>query len=115
MLMYKYTHNVELSLDQFRPCIKFGFNLILSRKYISYYYLDLMVLVMVHSEVKNWIKYARFEEKNQYINSCRRIYERAVQYFGEDNISETLIIAFAKFEEGQKEVIFYRLIVVGEK
>ena len=66
--------------------------------------LDSCVLVMVHSDVKNWIKYARFEEKNQYVNSCRRIYERAVQFFGQDNISEQLLIAFARFEEGQKEV-----------
>ena len=54
--------------------------------------------------MKNWIKYARFEEKNSYINSARSIYERAVEYFGEDNMDEKLIIAFARFEEGQKEV-----------
>ena len=63
-----------------------------------------MVLVLVHPEVKNWIKYARFEEKNGYTNSSRTIYERAVEFFGEDNISEQILIAFAKFEEGQREV-----------
>ncbi|CAI9717781.1 neck 1 [Octopus vulgaris] len=52
---------------------------------------------------QNWIKYARFEEKNNYINSARKVYERAVEFFGEDNMDETLLIAFAKFEEGQKE------------
>ena len=64
-----------------------------------------MPLVLVHPEVKNWIKYAKFEEKNGYINSSRSIYERAVEFFGEDNISEQMLIAFAKFEEGQREVI----------
>ncbi|KAH9519430.1 Crooked neck-like protein 1 [Bulinus truncatus] len=53
--------------------------------------------------VKNWIKYAKFEEKNGYINSARSIYERSVDFFGEDNISEQLLIAFAKFEEAQRE------------
>ncbi|ESO00030.1 hypothetical protein HELRODRAFT_185792 [Helobdella robusta] len=59
--------------------------------------------VIVHPEVKNWIKYARFEEKNGFIASSRRIYERAVDYFGDEHINEQLLIAFAKFEEGQKE------------
>jgi crooked neck len=54
--------------------------------------------------VKNWIKYARFEEKHSYINSARRVYERAVEFFGEDNMDEKLILAFARFEEGQREV-----------
>ena len=55
-------------------------------------------------QVKNWVKYAKFEEKHGYINSARKIYERAVDFFGEDNMDEKLLIAFAKFEEGQKEV-----------
>ena len=58
----------------------------------------------MHPEVKNWIKYAKFEEKNGYINSARIIYERAVEFFGEDNVDEKILLAFAKFEEGQKEV-----------
>lgn len=63
-------------------------------------------LVTVHPEVKNWIKYARFEEKHSYIHSARRIYERAIEYYGEDNMDDKLLIAFAKFEEGQHEVKF---------
>lgn len=54
--------------------------------------------------MKNWIKYARFEEKHHYISSARRIYERAIEFFGEENLDEKLIVAFAKFEEGQREV-----------
>jgi len=65
---------------------------------------DNVSLVIVHPEVKNWLKYARFEEKNQFISSARQIYERAVEYFGDENIDEGLLIAFAKFEEGQREV-----------
>lgn len=59
---------------------------------------------MVHPEVKNWIKYARFEEKHGYIAHGRKVYERAVEFFGEDHVDENLFVAFAKFEETQKEV-----------
>ena len=54
--------------------------------------------------MKNWIKYAKFEDRNNYVNSARRIYERAVEFFGDDNVDEKLLISFAKFEEQQKEV-----------
>ena len=54
--------------------------------------------------MRNWVKYARFEQKQGYINSARSIYERAVEFFGEDNMDEQLFVAFAKFEEAQKEV-----------
>jgi len=67
-------------------------------------FLDDVALVIVHPEVKNWLKYARFEEKNQFVSSARQIYERAVEYFGDEHIDEGLLIAFAKFEEGQREV-----------
>ena len=63
--------------------------------------------MIVHPEVKNWIKYAKFEERNNYVNSCRRIYERSVEFFGDENVDEKLLIAFAKFEEQQKEVITF--------
>lgn len=59
---------------------------------------------MVHPEVKNWIKYARFEEKHGYIAHGRKVYERAVEFFGEEYVDENLFVAFAKFEETQKEV-----------
>ena len=61
--------------------------------------------VIVHPEVKHWIKYARFEESHGFINSARSIYERAVDFYGDEFMEETLFLAFAKFEEGQKEVI----------
>ena len=38
-----------------------------------------------------------------YIASARQIYERGVEYFGDEHISEQLFIAFTKFEESQKE------------
>ena len=59
--------------------------------------------VVVHPEAKNWIKYAKFEEKHNCISKARQIFERAMELFGEDNIEEKLIIAFAKFEEVQGE------------
>lgn len=61
-------------------------------------------LVIVHPEVKNWVKYARFEEKHGYIAHSRKVFERAVEFFGEEQIDENLYVAFAKFEEKQKEV-----------
>lgn len=57
----------------------------------------------VHPEVKNWIKYAKFEERNGYIIGSRQVYERAVEFYGDDLMDEKLFIAFSKFEEGQKE------------
>ncbi|KAH8028454.1 hypothetical protein HPB51_016905 [Rhipicephalus microplus] len=59
---------------------------------------------MVHPDVQHWIKYAKFEEHNGYISNARRIYERAVEFFGEDYMDERLFVAFAKFEENQREV-----------
>lgn len=59
--------------------------------------------VMVHPEPKNWIRYARFEESHGYIQGARRVLERAVQFFGDEHFDEGLYIAFAKFEEGQRE------------
>lgn len=57
----------------------------------------------MHPEVKNWIKYAKFEERNGYIIGARQVYERSVDFYGDDHMDERLFIAFSKFEEGQKE------------
>lgn len=59
--------------------------------------------VVTHPEVKHWIKYARFEENHGFINSSRKIYERAVDFYGDEYMDERLFMAFAKFEENQKE------------
>lgn len=58
----------------------------------------------MHPDVKNWIKYARFEEKHGYFAHARKVYERAVEFFGDEHMDEHLYVAFAKFEENQKEV-----------
>ena len=60
--------------------------------------------VMVHPDVKHWIKYARFEESHGFLNGARKVYERAVTFFGDESLDERLVIAFARFEEGQREV-----------
>ncbi|KAH6926402.1 hypothetical protein HPB50_018109 [Hyalomma asiaticum] len=65
--------------------------------------LTFCALVIVHPDVRHWIKYAKFEEHNGYISNARRIYERAVEFFGEDYMDEKLFVAFAKFEENQRE------------
>uniref|UniRef100_A0A8C1VGY6 Crooked neck-like protein 1 n=1 Tax=Cyprinus carpio TaxID=7962 RepID=A0A8C1VGY6_CYPCA len=67
-------------------------------------------LVMVHPEVKNWIKYANFEEKHGYIALARKVFERAVEFYGEEHISENLYVAFSRFEEKQKEFERVRII-----
>lgn len=69
-----------------------------------YCFFNVALLVIVHPDVKNWIKYARFEEKHCYFAHARKVYERAVEFFGEDHMDEHLYVAFAKFEENQKEV-----------
>ena len=35
---------------------------------------------------------------------AREVYERAVEFFGEENADEKLFLAFGKFEENCKEV-----------
>ncbi|XP_014288720.1 protein crooked neck [Halyomorpha halys] len=59
--------------------------------------------VMVHPDVQNWKRFASFEERHGFISGARKVYERAVEFFGEDIMDERLYIAFAKFEEGQRE------------
>lgn len=66
--------------------------------------------MLVHPAVKNWIKYARFEEKHAYFAHARKVYERAVEFFGDEHMDEHLYVAFAKFEENQKEFERVRVI-----
>uniref|UniRef100_A0A8K9Y1K3 Crooked neck pre-mRNA splicing factor 1 n=1 Tax=Oncorhynchus mykiss TaxID=8022 RepID=A0A8K9Y1K3_ONCMY len=58
----------------------------------------------------NWIKYARFEEKHGYIAHGRKVFERSVEFFGEEHVDEHLFVAFARFEEKQKEFERVRVI-----
>lgn len=58
----------------------------------------------MHAEPVNWLRYAKFEQRHGAISNARQVYERAIEYFGEDNLDERILIAFAKFEEAQKEV-----------
>lgn len=76
---------------------------VIQKPILSGGFLDSCELVMVHPEVKNWIKYARFEERHGYVAHSRKVYERAVEFFGEEYVDENLFVAFARFEETQKE------------
>ena len=38
---------------------------------------------------------------------AREVFERAVEFYGEDNLEADLFVGFARFEERQKEVIDY--------
>jgi crooked neck len=53
--------------------------------------------VITHPEPKNWISSAKFEEQNSYIKSARRIYEREIEFFGEEYLNKRLLLDFAKF------------------
>ena len=66
-------------------------------------------VVEVHPEPKNWLRLARFQEQRGHIDEAREVYERALQFWGDENIDEKLYLAFAKFEEHQKEVIFFKI------
>lgn len=68
--------------------------------------------VMVHPDVKHWIKYARFEENHGFINGSRKVYERAFVFFGDESLDDKLVIAFARFEEGQREVTYFILLYI---
>ncbi|PNF42426.1 hypothetical protein B7P43_G10958 [Cryptotermes secundus] len=59
--------------------------------------------VSVHPDIRNWIKFARFEEQHGFISGTRGVFERAVEFFGDELMDEKLFLAFAKFEEGQRE------------
>uniref|UniRef100_A0A914HL99 Crooked neck protein n=1 Tax=Globodera rostochiensis TaxID=31243 RepID=A0A914HL99_GLORO len=61
-------------------------------------------------DFKNWIRYAKFEERNGYVANARAIYEQMLEFFGEENLTENLLIAFAQFEERQKEYERARII-----
>lgn len=60
--------------------------------------------VILHPNPKYWIKYARFEEAQNCIDRARRIYQRAISFFGDWHLNQGLFIAFAKFEENQDEL-----------
>nr|CAD7423040.1 unnamed protein product [Timema monikensis] len=59
--------------------------------------------VYVHPDVRNWTKFAKFEEQHGFISGSRKVFERSVEFFGEETMDEKLYIAFAKFEENQRE------------
>merc|ERR1719228_2656366 len=50
-----------------------------------------------------WLTYIKFELRYKELDRARLIYERAIEFFGEENMDQKLFIAFAKFEENQKE------------
>ena len=59
--------------------------------------------VLVHPETKNWIRYARFEESQGFIDNARNIYERATEFFGDEWLDGKFYAAFARFEESCQE------------
>ncbi|CAG0917317.1 unnamed protein product [Notodromas monacha] len=59
--------------------------------------------VMTHPEPKNWIRFAKFEADGGNSSAARQLFERAVEFFGEDFLNDKLFIAFARFEESQRE------------
>jgi crooked neck len=68
-------------------------------------------LVVAHSTVESWLKYAHFEEKLGDRNKARNVYERAISLLGSLANDERLFISFSKFEEKCKEVKWFCLFV----
>jgi hypothetical protein len=73
--------------------------------------LSINVIIFINLYIGKGTKYVtklctcyRFEEQHGFISGARRVFERAVEFFGEESMDEKLFIAFAKFEEGQREV-----------
>ena len=66
--------------------------------------------VLVDPAMKNWFKYSRFEEKHASIAHERKVYERGMEVLGDEHMDQHLYVAFAKFEENQKE--FERVQVI---
>lgn len=73
--------------------------------------LSINVIIFINLYIGKETKYVtklctcyRFEEQHGFISGARRVFERAVEFFGEESMDEKLFIAFAKFEEGQREV-----------
>ena len=62
----------------------------------------------VHPEIKTWLKWSKFEERLGEIPRARAVFETAVEALGDDANNEDFFIAFAQFEERQKEVSFCR-------
>ena len=54
-------------------------------------------------DYKNWVRYAKFEDRFGFAGNARAVFESAVEFFGDDNLNEELLVQFAKFEEKQKE------------
>lgn len=58
--------------------------------------------MLAHQIPKAWLRYARFEEKIGEIAKAREVYEKSLEYLGDD-ADETIYIGFAQFEVRAKE------------
>ena len=66
--------------------------------------------ILCHPEVTNWIKYAKWEERLGAVTRARNVYERAIDFYGDEFLDERLFVNFAKFEERQREYERARVI-----
>lgn len=76
---------------------------------------SLIVCYVIAEFMKCWI--LKIVQKIFYlflIGNARIVYERAVEFYGDDNMDESLFIAFARFEENQREVkyLFYVMFCI---
>lgn len=77
----------------------FGFGVFVKLCCFVWYFFYFFVFVFVYFDVKNWIKYVRFEEKYGYFVYVRKVYERVVEFFGDEYMDEYFYVVFVKFEE----------------
>ena len=58
------------------------------------------------AKTSGYLVFVYFNQKqNSYIKSARRVYERAIEFFGEEHINERLLLEFSIFEEHLKELL----------
>jgi crooked neck len=53
--------------------------------------------------IQFWACSLQFELKNGFVSKARKVYERSVEFFGDDHLYESLYVAYARFEEQHKE------------
>lgn len=66
-----------------------------------------------HDSLAVFLLFTIVNKKNCFLLvGARDVYERAVEFFGEENADEKLFLAFGKFEENCKEVHNYILLML---
>lgn len=61
-------------------------------------------LLESHPKNINYIRLAKFEQKNKRIEEARKVFEKGIQELSDNEINEEYFVQFAKFESRNKEI-----------